>query len=180
MRRNDRVPTRLKIERFDEKTIKGIRKTSFRIAFLSGLSVQFSRHRARSDSSTAFKTVTSMRAQPFSTRSVASRIIGWALLVFILYGTTVEAAHRHGRLVPAPSSTSITQTQDVDGSIGSKSSCNDCLICQLHQNFSASLISLRLHADALGTQITVRESAPISTHTRVKTPRKGRAPPTVN
>jgi len=122
-----------------------------------------------------------MLAQPFSTRSVASRIIGWALLVFIVYGTTAEAAHRHGRVVSTQSTTaSLRQTQNIDGSAGSKSSCNDCLICQLHQNVSATLISLRIHADALATQTTVRDFKRVSIDARASTPRKGRAPPTVN
>jgi hypothetical protein len=121
-----------------------------------------------------------MLAQPFKPRSVTTRIIGWALLIFIVYGTTAEAAHKHGRVLPAPSATSFTQTQNVDGSAGSKTNCNDCLICQLHQNFSATLISLRLHATASDTQTTVREVDPISIDSRSNTPRTGRAPPKVN
>jgi hypothetical protein len=121
-----------------------------------------------------------MRLQPLSTRSITSRVIGWALLVFVLYGTTAEAAHRHGRVLTTPDTTSITQTQDVDGAAGSKSNCNDCLICQLHQNFSATLISLRIQTDTLGSQSSVREFQLIAINTRVSTPRTGRAPPTDN
>jgi hypothetical protein len=121
-----------------------------------------------------------MSAQPFKTRSFTTRIIGWALLVFIVYGTTAEAAHKHGRVLPAPSANSLAQTQNVDGSAGSKTNCNECLICQLHQNFAATLISLRLDATASDTQTSVRESDPISIDTSSNTPRTGRAPPKVN
>src|SRR5215213_9351731 len=79
------------------------------------------------------------------------RCLGLLLVVFIFYGTTVEAAHRHG--VAAPQSSSAVSLTNPDSGASNTSSakpgCSDCLICQLHQNFSATLISVKLNTQPL-------------------------------
>src|SRR5689334_12553220 len=92
-----------------------------------------------------------------------SRGLGLLLVLFILYGTTVEAAHRHG----LPTSVSSHAGSAVEPDSGSATStskpgCNDCLICQLHQNFSATLISIKPIAEQVTRVRHARRSAPIS------------------
>ena len=72
------------------------------------------------------------------------RWIGFALVVFILYGTTVEAAHRHGRIPPSSGGASVADAEHSGSPANSQTSCGDCLICQLHQNFNTTLIAFRL------------------------------------
>src|ERR1044071_1304087 len=70
------------------------------------------------------------------------RGLGLLLVLFIFYGTTVEAAHRHGVAAPqSNSATSVTNPNSgASSTFGTRPGCSDCLICQLHQNFSATLI----------------------------------------
>src|ERR1041384_3841820 len=109
------------------------------------------------------------------------RGLGLLLLIFIVYGTTVEAAHRHGRVVPAahnavafehPGSTSSTST--------TQPGCSDCLICQLHQNFSATLISVKPVAESLVRRPYTPQLAPVSISSTTHRPQSGRAPPQAN
>jgi hypothetical protein len=113
--------------------------------------------------------------------STLSRGVGLLLVVFILYGTTIEAAHRHGRVLPAASSAVPLVTTDTqDSSFGGQSGCNDCLICQLHQNLTATLISITPDAAVIDNHQTLPESDPISIHSHGDTTRSGRAPPQAN
>src|SRR5215207_5550219 len=73
------------------------------------------------------------------------RWLGLLLVVFILYGTTVEAAHRHGRVRSRFSgATSLVAPEQTTTPATSKSGCSDCLICQLHQSFTTTLTVFRL------------------------------------
>ncbi|HKN82695.1 MAG TPA: hypothetical protein VJW17_04635, partial [Pyrinomonadaceae bacterium] len=79
--------------------------------------------------------------------SPIKRGLALLLLAFIFYGTTVEAAHRHGRVLPSPASAAtFVGPNSSNGRLNTTPGCNDCLICQLHQNFSATLISVKPHA----------------------------------
>ena len=116
-------------------------------------------------------------------RSAAfTRWLSLLLVVFIIYGATVEAAHRHGRSLPADSGAAAhfanEQTQDLSTN---KSGCSDCLICQLHQNFTTTLITLRLKHDPptqAPQQITT--VAPEHLRSQIISPQSGRAPPQGN
>src|SRR5215203_953880 len=90
--------------------------------------------------------MTSMFIRAFQNRQADwKRWLGVLLAVFILYGTTAEAAHRHGRILSSSSSaTTLIESDNTSTPIGSKAGCSDCLICQLHQNFSTTLIVFRL------------------------------------
>jgi len=72
------------------------------------------------------------------------RWVGFALVVLILYGTTVEAAHRHGHILPDIGAASVADSEHSGSPASSKTSCGDCLICQLHQNFNSALVAFRL------------------------------------
>src|SRR5215213_9621031 len=86
------------------------------------------------------------------------------LVVFIFYGTTVEAAHRHGRVAPESNSAAALTNPDSgsSGTFNTKLGCSDCLICQLHQNFSATLICVDLITEPLARLTHARRSDPVS------------------
>ena len=107
-----------------------------------------------------------------------SRSLSVLLVVFILYGTTVEAAHRHGRVLPASASAaSHVDNQQAKNLGNSKAGCSDCLICQLHQNFTTTLIALRQNDPPVQTPMRVVTVAPQDLRSQIIRPLAGRAPP---
>ena len=72
------------------------------------------------------------------------RVLSFLLLGLILYGATVQAVHKHGTTLPAQAETSAVSTPaPEDSSPNGLQSCDDCLICQLQQSFSATLVTQR-------------------------------------
>lgn len=110
------------------------------------------------------------------------RGLGLLLVLFIFYGTTVEAAHRHGVAAPqSNSAASVTNPNSgATGTFNAKPGCGDCLICQLHQNFSATLISVKLNTAPLARVTYALKFDPISTRSIPYSPQSGRAPPQAN
>ena len=110
------------------------------------------------------------------------RGLGLLLVLFIFYGTTVEAAHRHG--VAAPQSNGAVSVTNPNSGASSTSTaklrCSDCLICQLHQNFSATLISVKLNAAPLARVTHALQFDPVSISSIAHSPHSGRAPPQAN
>ena len=103
------------------------------------------------------------------------------LLIFIFYGTTVEAAHRHGRVAArANNAASFQQTGSTSTTPISQPGCSDCLICQLHQNFSATLISVKPLTEPLVRHTHTPQVNPISVRSITNSPQSGRAPPQAN
>ena len=113
-------------------------------------------------------------------RNALARWLSLLLVVFILYGTTVEAAHRHGRVLPNHHAASLVESDQPNSPVGSKTGCSDCLICQLHQNFSTTLIAFRL------TDLPVRilcETTTVAAPdllSQITSPLSGRAPPFIS
>jgi hypothetical protein len=113
--------------------------------------------------------------------AAVSRCLGLLLVLFVFYGTTIEAAHRHGRILPAASqATSSVENDSGSGIANTKPGCNDCLICQLHQNFSATAISIKPIADQITRVTHARRSDPVSISSLTASPSPGRAPPQAN
>ena len=110
------------------------------------------------------------------------RGLGLLLVVFILYGTTVEAAHRHGLATPQLNSAASLTNPNAGGSgtFSTKPGCHDCLICQLHQNFSATVISVKLNTAPLARVTHAQSFAPVSIRSIASSPQSGRAPPQAN
>ena len=109
------------------------------------------------------------------------RGLGLLLVLFIFYGTTVEAAHRHGRLLPAPrSATALTDIEQQSTPLASKTACSDCLICQLHQNFNTTLIAFRVADPPRQVRINVTTLLPLDVLSQMTGPRAGRAPPAIS
>ena len=110
-----------------------------------------------------------------------SRWLGLLLIAFILYGTTLEAAHRHGRMLSDKSDvTSFTHSEKSGNLTGTQTGCSDCLICQLHQNLSTSLIALRQNDPP--TRVLRPTTAVVDPHllSRISSPAAGRAPPFIS
>ena len=110
------------------------------------------------------------------------RGLGLLLVLFILYGTTVEAAHRHGVAASqSNSAASVTNPNSgANGTFSKKPGCSDCLICQLHQNFSATLISVKLNTAPLARVTHALTLDPVSTRSIAHRSQSGRAPPQAN
>jgi hypothetical protein len=113
----------------------------------------------------------------------SSRVLSWLLLGFIVFGTTVEAAHTHGSLAAATRFIAASNFSDPATETKVKTtllSCGDCLICQLHQNFSTALITFRLLAPPPPERAIVQRLTPQDFRSQVNTPIKGRAPPFIS
>lgn len=108
-----------------------------------------------------------------------TRVLSLLLLGFIFYGTTLEAAHKHGR-GGEPSTKSrgaVVQETGTTSNTGGLATDSECLICQLHQNFSTAVTSAR---QVSPLQAPVREvflTTFTNLQTRQTTTCSGRAPP---
>ena len=122
-----------------------------------------------------------MLIRPLQFRAGFSRWLGLLLLAFMLWGTTVEAAHRHGRVLSDHSDiTSLSRSEKSGNLTGAQTGCSDCLICQLHQNFSTTLIALRLNDPPTAVlQVTSTVVAP-DLLSQINCPVSGRAPPFIS
>ena len=122
-----------------------------------------------------------MLIRAFQKRGTAlTRWVGLLLAVFILYGTTVEAAHRHGRLVPSNGAASLVNSDQTDSLFSTKSGCSDCLTCQLHQNFNTTLVAFRLVDPPKQVRISTPDAIPTDTLSPLIGPTAGRAPPSIS
>jgi hypothetical protein len=109
------------------------------------------------------------------------RGLGLLLVVFIFYGTTVEAAHRHGSILASPSDAAVLNNSDQTATpLGGKVGCSDCLICQLHQGFNTTLIAFRIAAPASRPRIKPATELPRDVLSQVTGPIAGRAPPSIS
>ncbi|HJS23403.1 MAG TPA: hypothetical protein VJ751_03470 [Pyrinomonadaceae bacterium] len=109
------------------------------------------------------------------------RGLGLLLVVFIFYGTTIEAAHRHGRILAAPSSaTALADTGQTSTPLANKTACSDCLICQLHQNFNTTLIAFRIADPPQQVRVNLTASLPLDVLAQITGPTAGRAPPAIS
>lgn len=114
-------------------------------------------------------------------RSAFERGLGLFLTVFILYGTTVEAAHRHGRILPSDSgATSLAESEHTNTPGGGTTGCGDCLICQLHQNFTATLIAFRLVDPPSQLPLQIATTIAPDVLSQIAGPTSGRAPPFIS
>jgi hypothetical protein len=108
-----------------------------------------------------------------------ARVLSFLLLGFIVYGTTVESAHTHGSLACATnvSSASFSDPATETNANNTLPGCGDCLICQLHQNFSATLISVPPSIGPLVVSSHFFNLTTASVVSETNAPRRGRAPP---
>jgi hypothetical protein len=107
-------------------------------------------------------------------------VLSFLLLGFIVYGTTVEAAHTHGARTVAKvavGSTSVSTPETGLKSANNLVSCGDCLICQLHQQFSTSVIAVPPTIVPSSLASRHFNTTEIAAHSQTASPRSGRAPP---
>ena len=124
---------------------------------------------------------TGMLIRAFQNRSATTtRWVGLLLTVFILYGTTVEAAHRHGRVLPSSGAVSLVDPDQTDSLFSNQAGCSDCLICQLHQNFGTTLVAFRLVDPPKQVRIKTPDAIPPDILSPLLGPTAGRAPPSIS
>jgi hypothetical protein len=124
--------------------------------------------------------MTGMLIHALQNQSAALRRgLGLLLVVFIFYGTTVEAAHRHGRLLPTGSTASAIDSEQSTSPVNSKTGCSDCLICQLQHNFTTTLIVFRLVDPPAQLQTRITAAVPPDVLSQLTGPTAGRAPPSI-
>jgi hypothetical protein len=113
-------------------------------------------------------------------RAAFPRALSILLLAFIICGTTVEAAHNHGNLAGSNKPTSAAHFSDpaTEGTVDTSSlNCNDCLICQLHQNFSTTVLSVPPSTGLSAAGFHIFNLTIVSVNSQTTTPQRGRAPP---
>jgi len=124
----------------------------------------------------------------FATRQV--RLVALLLLASISWGATAEFTHSHGGrnqsalTQPGFETTSFDATESVQssnqGSTSYKSkSAAECLICQLHQNLSNTVLSHSLALDASEVQTFGLTTPTVFHRADFSTSQRGRAPPSV-
>jgi hypothetical protein len=122
-----------------------------------------------------------MLISPLKLRNALSRGVGLLLIAFILYSTTVEAAHRHGRVLLQRSDVaSVTHSERTGNPAGASTGCNDCLICQLHQNLNTTLITFRLVSPPQRLQIRIAATVPRDVFSHAVSATAGRGPPFIS
>ena len=133
------------------------------------------------DSNTPFKDVNrKLHYKWNSMRGAFSRALAIVLLAFIVCGTTVEAAHNHSNRVDPNAISSAAHFSDpaTESKLGTSSpGCSDCLICQLHQNFSATVLSVSPSLNPSALSFCLFNLTTVSVHSQTATPQRGRAPP---
>jgi len=113
-------------------------------------------------------------------RATFARVLSFLLLSFIVYGTTVEAAHKHGNMVRGrdfAGAASVSNPGSGTARSTNFSGCADCLICQLHQHFSTTLISRPPTVASASLRSRIFNLTAVSVTSRTDAPRRGRAPP---
>jgi hypothetical protein len=128
------------------------------------------------------KTVTSITRTFHTARLLTSRAVSLLLVLFILYGTTVEAAHRHGRVLhrTTEASSAVVDPGLANNLTNTQIGCNDCLICQLHHGFSTTLISVQSDVNPSSQRCEQGGSTPDPIQSATTTSQPGRAPPQIN
>lgn len=118
----------------------------------------------------------------FGRHASFSRALSLLLLVFVLYGTTIAAAHRHGRILNAEggSAASVSQPNNSSTLNGGQLGCNQCALCQFHQHSSTALITIRISTTELNTHLEPTDAESIALKSETNAPQQGRAPPLAN
>jgi hypothetical protein len=109
-----------------------------------------------------------------------ARLLAFVLLAFVAYSTTAEAVHKHGNLLLAPSGGSAAEaySSDDDRSSANDSRSNgECVICQLRQHLSTSLLNVLPQLVAPQEQAARAHAVVLPTASTFATPQRGRAPP---
>jgi hypothetical protein len=140
-------------------------------------------HTDNQNCSIKLKSVTSNNNATASPRIHAplARRLAFVLLVFITYGATAGAAHRHGN-IPAQGRANLAATMSDSSNPGSttkdRGTNGECLICRLHQHLFSGLLHHQPAFITPSVQLVRATVAAISYFSQTDAPRRGRAPPT--
>jgi hypothetical protein len=110
----------------------------------------------------------------------SARLLAFVLLAFVTYAATAEITHRHGGLSlskPGSSATAINPAGDASSSANDSRALGECLICQLRQQLSFSLLNAPPLIVASQVQFARTRAAAVLSFSRPDTPQRGRAPP---
>ena len=106
------------------------------------------------------------------------RVLSFLLLCLVFYGSTVQAVHKHGTTLPAQAeAVSVSTPAPEDSSTSGLQSCDDCLICQLQQSFSATLVTYRDLDTPAAQTVGFFEAGTKPASSFVTIRESGRAPP---
>ena len=124
-----------------------------------------------------------MDLQLASRNNAFARVLSLLLLAFIFYGTTIEAAHTHRRPTRATNpegsasfTVPVNETETRTNLVG----CGECLICQLHQNFSTGIVAAAPDVSPSVLNSYLFKLNTVSVHSHASTPQTGRAPPFIS
>lgn len=110
--------------------------------------------------------------------SSGRRVLSFLLFSLILYGATVQAVHKHGATLPAQAeAVAVSIPAPEDSSTSGLQSCDDCLICQLQQSYSATLVTYRDLDPPAARTVRFFEAGTRPTSSVVIIRERGRAPP---
>jgi hypothetical protein len=123
------------------------------------------------------------KSMTYRRRAPLSRLVALVLLALVTYATTVEAVHRHG-IAPVitsdNSAVAISSTDDANSSANQSRATGECLICQLRQQLSFSLLNAPSLLLAPQAQLARAHAAALPSFSRPDTPQCGRAPPPIS
>ena len=129
------------------------------------------------------RAVTRRYSSRFCPPALASRALSLFLLGLVLYGTTIEIAHSHGRILttkPSEQSSSISQSNGPTHIAGGQLGCSECLLCQFHKNFSTTTIAVRDASVSPTIRLGLQHPTSVAFESHTNRPQKGRAPPLAN
>ena len=109
-----------------------------------------------------------------------ARLLAFVLLAFVTYAAIIEVTHRHGGLLlstPDSSHAAISSSGGVNSSANDSRTIGECLICQLRQQLSFSLLNAPPPIVAPQLQFVRAHATVVLSFSRPDTPRLGRAPP---
>ena len=107
-----------------------------------------------------------------------ARLLAFVLLAFVTYAAT--SIHRHGSLLPAAPDSNVPAitSSDDSGSLANDSrATGECLICQLRQQLSFSLLNAPSLNVAPEAQLARFIASELPSFSVTATPQRGRAPP---
>jgi hypothetical protein len=112
-----------------------------------------------------------------------ARFLAFVLLVFISYGATAEAAHKHGSILPEPRAelaATVSSPDNTNPSSQSSRPGGECLICQLQQHLFVSLLNALPQILPPPAQLVSLPAAAVSYLSHADTPQRDRAPPSAS
>jgi hypothetical protein len=116
-----------------------------------------------------------------------TRGLAFLLLACLAWEATTEFTHHHGTQPRAAQRQQVTSVDQADvhriestrsnGNSSSSKSKNDCLICQLHQNLSATELSQSFGIGATEARLQLANENVAVNLSAFAAPQHGRAPP---